>query len=150
MSPTGAEHGSTTNRLSGYATTFALENDLGEGFAAETGFLIARNPDTTLAPDWAFIVKSRLPDLIPGKFMPVVPDLVLETRSPNDTEQEVADKVQEWLQAGVRMVWELDPKRRILTVYRPGEAPRALGIDDTFSGEEILPGFALPIRRLFP
>jgi Uma2 family endonuclease len=149
MSPTGDAHGYTSNRLSYFVNAHVYENDLGECFAAETGFIVARDPDTVLAPDFAFVAGERLPEhALPG-FLPLAPDLVLETRSPGDTKREVEEKAARWLQAGVRLVWELDPKTRRLTVYRPGSEPQTLGIDDILSGEEVLPGFSLPIRRLF-
>src|SRR5438105_2555555 len=90
-----------------------------------------------------------MPPTWPRGFMPVVPDIVLETRSPGDTKREVAEKIAQWMQAGVRLAWELDPKARTLTVHRPNAEPRRLGIDDVLNGEDVLPGFSLPIRRLF-
>ena len=149
MSPAGGRHGSATSRFAAYAGIFVDENGLGECFAAETGFLIGRNPDTVLAPDWAFVAEARLPDLTLEGYVSCVPDAVLETRSPNDTKREVAEKVARWLEAGVGIVLELNPNARALTVYRPGEKPRTLGIEDTFSGEDVLPGLTLPVRRLF-
>ena len=123
---------------------------MGETFAAETGFLVGRNPDTVLAPDFAFVAKERLPDPLPKGYVPVVPDIVLETRSPNDTRREVAEKVQQWLDVGVRLVWELDPVTPILTVHRNGVPIRQLGVADTLDGEDVLPGFTLPLDLLFP
>lgn len=150
MSPTGETHGMTTHLLSVYMGMFILEHDLGTGYAAETGFQIANDPDTVLAPDFAFVAKGRKPDTVARTYVPFVPDLVLETRSPGDNRKEVAAKVQRWLQAGVRLVLELDPEARALTVYRPGVEGRSLGIEDSLSGEDVLPGFSLPLRRLFP
>lgn len=85
-----------------------------------------------------------------GETFAVVPDIVLETRSPNDTKKEVADKVALWLALGVRLVWELNPQTRTLTVYRLNRMPRPLGEDDTLEGEEVLPDLSVPIARLFP
>lgn len=149
MAPVGMKHANVTVRLAGYVHIFLMEHDLGESFGGEPGCVIGRDPDTVLAPDWAFIVKERLPDEIPDNFSRIVPDIVLETRSPNDTRKEVQEKVQLWLQAGVRIVWALDPKARALTVYRPDAEPRTLGIEDALSGEDVLPGFTMPMRTLF-
>ena len=149
MAPVGLKHANATWRLAGYVHIFLAEHDLGEGFGGEPGCVIASGPDTVLAPDWAFIAKERLPDEIPDKFGAIVPDIVLETRSPNDTCKEVQEKVKLWLQAGARIVWELDPKARVLTVYRPDTEPRTLGIEDELSGEDVLPGFTLPLAKLF-
>src|SRR5688572_2603706 len=103
MSPAGGEHGSLTKRLDHFLSTHVYEHGIGECFAAETGFLVARNPDTTLAPGWAFVASSRMPRPLPRGFVPVVPDVVLETRSPRDTSQAVGEKVTAWLRAGVRV-----------------------------------------------
>ncbi|MGI4790717.1 MAG: Uma2 family endonuclease [Janthinobacterium lividum] len=150
MAPPGGTHGSSTSRLSIFVGALVIDKDLGETFAAETGFLVSRHPDTIIAPDFAFVSKSRLPTPLPKSYVPVVPDIVLETRSPNDTKKEVADKVSLWLELGVRLVWELNPQTRMLTVYRPHQIPRFLGEGDILDGEDVLPGFSVPISRLFP
>lgn len=116
--PAGARHGAKTNRVATFVSNFVYEHDLGECFAAETGFLIAQNPDTVLAPDFAFVSHARLPEELPGGYVRAVPNLVLETRSPNDRVREVSDKVREWLDAGVEVVLELNPAKQVLTVYR--------------------------------
>jgi len=149
MVPPGGMHGSSTSRLSIFAGRLIIDQDLGETFTAETGFLIRRNPDTVLAPDFALILKERLPGAITKGYVAVVPDIVLETRSLNDTKREVADKVERWLEAGVRLVWDLDPEAKVLTVYRGGQPPTALGIDDTLDGGDILPAFTVPIAKIF-
>lgn len=146
--PAGDEHGFYSMDLSAYVTVHVRNHDLGRCYAAETGFLIARNPDTVLAPDFAFVAKERLTGPPGKKYVPLVPDLVLEVRSPNDTPSEVAEKVADWLAAGVRLVWELNLKDRTLTVYRPDADPRPLGPGDTLTGENVLPGFSLSLARL--
>ena len=147
--PPGGEHGNLTERVGARATVFVEDNDLGYTFTAETGFLVSRNPDSVKAPDWAFVAKARLPDQVTEKHVPVVPDLLLETRSPSDTRREVAYKIEIWLAAGVRMVWELDPDRRQITVHRPNQSPQFLSSTDTLSGEDVLPGFQLPLSKVF-
>jgi Uma2 family endonuclease len=101
-----------------------------------------------IAPDFAFISRARLTFARGGGYVRAVPDLVLETRSPSDRPREVAEKVQEWLGAGAKMVLELNPMKNILTIYRPGAEPIALGPEDSFDGAEILPGFSLPLNPL--
>jgi Uma2 family endonuclease len=150
MPPTGDEHGSYTIDLSTEINYFVRSRGLGRCRAAETGFLLARDPDYVLAPDFAFIAADRLPPTPVRGFLPVVPDLVLETRSPSDRGPAVRAKVQEWLDAGVRIVLDLDPTRGTLTIYRPDSDPVALTSSDTLTLEDVLPGFALPLSRLFP
>lgn len=146
--PPGEEHGAVTSDLAFELTYYVKQHDLGQCYAAETRFLVERNPDTVIAPDWAFIRKERLfPKRLQGS-VPVVPDIVLEVRSPSDRKKDVESKVQLWLSVGVRLVWELNLKTRILTVYRPDQPPRELGIGDTLTGEDVLPGFELPLRLI--
>ncbi len=147
--PTGDEHGSLTFALSLEIGSFVRGNKLGRCWAAETGFFVARDPDTVLAPDFAFIRTERLPKESVRGYVRAVPDLVLETRSPSDRPREVAEKVQEWLDAGVSMVLELNPMKNILTVHRAGLEPLALGPEDIFEGAEVLPGFSLALSALF-
>lgn len=145
----GAEHGVLTLDFTLEVTLFVRQHHLGACFAAETRFTIRKNPDTAIAPDWAFVAKERLPAKMPKGFLDLAPDIILEVRSPSDREKNVLAKIQRWLNAGVRIAWELNPQTQILTVHRANRKPQALGIDDTLTGEEILPGFTLPLRRLF-
>ena len=145
----GAEHGILTFEFGFEVALYIREQGLGQCYAAETRFIIERNPDTAIAPDWAFIVKERLPEKRGKGFVPMAPDALLEVRSPSDTPREVEEKMQRWIAAGVRLAWELNPTTQTITVYRPQQNPSTLGIDDTLSGEEVIPGFAFSLRRLF-
>ena len=146
----GGKHGRIAGVFTVKSGNFILDNRLGEVFAAETRFLIQRSPDTAIAPDWAFVQTARLPDPLPDSFMPLVPDAILEVRSPSDRESEVVAKMQRWMAAGVRLGWELNPRTQTTTVYRPGQLPQEIDINGTISGEDVLPGFTLPMRQLFP
>ena len=149
MAPAGGEHGRITKRLDHYLTDYIYEHQLGECFAAETGFSLTRNPDTALAPDWAFVRTERLPDPIPDGYLPVAPDLVLETRSPGDRRGNVEKKIQVWLQHGVRVVLDLDPRRRTLGVLRPESEAIILTETDELTLPE-LPGLLMRLDRVFP
>ena len=149
MPPPGAEHGSTTSNIHYFLEDFVRPKYLGRIFAAETGFLIERDPDTVRAPDCAFVSRDRMPHPIPRKYLPFAPDLAVETLSPDDRPPAVKEKVEQWLQCGSRAVWVIDPVRREVTVYRTGRAPRVLGEGDTLDGEEILPGFSILVARIF-
>ena len=148
--PTGGIHGKLTATFTARVLVFVEEHELGECFAAETGFLIAQNPDTVLAPDFAFVSREKLPEELPGGYVRAIPDLVLETRSPSDQPREVSEKVREWLAAGVLVVLELHPTKQVLTVYRQGSDPELLTRESVFEGGTVLPGFALSLNRLFP
>ena len=145
----GANHGGVTYDLAFEIGSFIRGRNLGRCFAAETRFTIESNPDTSIAPDFAFVANERLPVSLPDGFLRLAPDLILEVRSPSDTRPEAVAKMERWIRAGVRLGWELHPKERVLTVYRPGQPPRTIDIDGVIDGEDVLPGFQLPMRRLF-
>src|SRR5215207_2425129 len=119
MSHAGGEHGAVVWNLSSLLGPHIKANKLGQGFGAETGFKIASDPDTVRAADIAFVRRERIPEVgIPKNFWELAPDLVAEVISPGDTYSEVLEKVEDWLNAGVRAVRVVDSKRRCVTVYR--------------------------------
>ncbi len=151
MPPAGGLHGVVANRLAFRVTAFVEPRGLGLVFAAETGFWLERNPDHVRAPDLAFIAAERLPSSgIPANFPQIVPDLVAEVVSPSDTAREVEEKIQDWLQAGVRMVLALRPRQRTVAVHRSLHDVTILSNDDVLDGGDVLPGFTCPVRELFP
>ena len=79
----------------------------------------------------------------------MAPDLVVETRSPNDARTEYALKIAHWLNARTKGVWALDPADRTITVHRKGVEPRMLRAEDSLVSEEVLPGFTLSLKRVF-
>ena len=149
MSPMGDGHGARTMRLSAYLTIHILDQGLGEVFSAETGFLLARDPDVALAPDFAFVTNAKLTFARGFGFAAVVPDLVLETRSPSDRRPDITAKVKRWLYHGVAVVLDADPQERTITVHRRNALPVTLGVDDTLTLPDLLPGFSLRLARVF-
>jgi len=149
MPPAGGRHGSRAMRLGVRLGAYVLDNQLGEVFAAETGFILAREPDTVRAPDVAFVSQNRLPAPIPDGYLELTPDLAVEVVSPNDTRREVRDKVNEWLDAGVRMVWVVDAKRKIVTEYLAKGEINVFGESDMLDGGDVVPGFSLQVREIF-
>ena len=79
----------------------------------------------------------------------MVPDLVVEVVSPNDTRREVAAKARIWLRYDVRLVWVVLPQTRSVDVYRPGHAVETLSDQDTLDGLDVLPGFTCPVSAVF-
>ncbi len=116
---------------------------------AETGFLIGRNPDTVRAPDVALVRAERIPESEPVGFFPGAPDLAVEVLSPSDAAGDVLAKVQDWLDAGCRAVWVLDPQTRTVTTYRTRRQIAVLCGSETLNGGDVLPGFEVPVARLF-
>lgn len=148
MNPAGFRHGNIALRIGRYLDEFVEKNRLGMAAGAETGFKLG--PDTVLAPDAAFVRTDRLPPESDWDgFIPVAPDLVVEIVSPSDRARYVMDKVMEYLDAGVRLVWIVEPRRRTVAVYRADHAGRVLTKSDTLDGEDVLPGFSLAVSELF-
>jgi Uma2 family endonuclease len=109
------------------------------------------DPEKVRRPDGSFIRLGRLPgEVLPRGHIEIVPDLALEVVSPNDLFSEVEEKVEEYLGAGVRLVWVIDPELRRGWVYRPGGARTALGENDAFDGEDVLPGFRCRLGDVLP
>jgi Uma2 family endonuclease len=102
-------------------------------------------------PDVAFISWDRLPGKrIPDEPVPeLVPDLTVEVLSLSNTPKEMARKRREYFQAGVRLVWEIDPRRRQVAVYTEPDHATILTETDALNGGDVLPGFTLPLRELF-
>jgi Uma2 family endonuclease len=147
--PAGEEHGVLTFELSMHIGRFVKEHKLGRCYAAGTGFITSRNPDTVVAANFTFIAAGRILSPPIEGYVFLAPDIVLETRSTWDRKHDIAEKIERWLAAGVKIVLDLDPAGRQMTVYRPETEPIMLGPDDTFFGAAILPGFSLPIRKIF-
>src|SRR6201988_5574090 len=118
--PPGGRHGSVTMNLALRLGNHVEREGAGQVFAAETGFTLARGPDTVRAPDIAFVRRERLPTPIPVGFPEFAPDLVVEVLSPGDRPGEVLAKVGDWLDADARAVGGIGPERRIARVYRQG------------------------------
>jgi Uma2 family endonuclease len=149
MSPAGATHGVVALRFNLFLGTHVLENDLGTSFAAETGFIIERNPDVVRAPDACFIRKDRVRDPLPKGYYPGVPDLLVEVKSPDDTRRELAEKINMWLAHGTAVVWEADPEKMTVRIHRVGQPAVELTAHDTIADEPLLPGFVLPLAKVF-
>lgn len=150
MPPAGWGHGDETSVLDGSLGMYVRANRLGRVLTGEPGFLLTTNPDTVRAPDVAFIRRERIPSGLSRRgYFPGPPDLAVEVISPNDLYTEVDEKVAEWLEHGTRLVFVVNPRRRTVAVHRPGQRVQILGIDDALDGEDVVPGWKLPLRELF-
>jgi Uma2 family endonuclease len=150
MSPSGHKHGRVTINVTTPLDKHARANDLGVVYAAETGFILSSDPDTVLAPDVAFVSRKRIQEVgdVEG-YWPGAPDMVVEVISPSDTYTEVEEKVVQWLSAGVRMVLVVDPRRRIVTVYRSLTDITILTEGATIDGGDVVPGWKMQVDDLF-
>ena len=150
MAPAGKEHGSLAMKAGWRLGQYVETHGLGEAYAAETGFILARDPDTVRAPDVSFVRQEVVESIGPIRgFLPCAPDLAIEVISPGDSYTEVQEKVMEWLDAGCRMVATVNPRRRAVTVYRSKHDIEILTEEDTLSGGDVVEGWELPLSELF-
>jgi Uma2 family endonuclease len=149
MSPAGFEHGVVAGRIYGHLFNFVEKTHLGLVMAAETGFLIERNPDTVRAPDVAWIRADRVPTTRIRGFFPGAPDLAVEVVSPDDRAVEVLAKTRHWLAAGCRAVWVADPDRQTVMIYRGDSEPVSFALPEELICDDVLPGFRLPLASVF-
>ena len=131
-------------------TLFVQPRNLGVVTGADGSYILSRDPLTVVVPDAAFVRRERQPGGVrAASYAPMIPDLAVEVRSPTDRNADVADKLRLYRQAGVPLVWWLDPKRRTVSVYRHGVLAAEFGEGETLDGEDILPGFTVPVRQIF-
>jgi Uma2 family endonuclease len=117
---------------------------------SEVGFLLARRPDTVRIPDLSFVSRARIPeDGYARALWEMAPDLAVEIVSPGNRLSEMRGKVLDYLDAGSREVWVVDPGRGHVDVHRPGGEARRLRDADELDGGDVLPGFRAPLPRLF-
>jgi Uma2 family endonuclease len=150
MAPPGSQHGWVGNNLGWRLGQFVEAHQLGAVFAAETGFLLGRDPDTVRAPDIAFVTKDQLARCgLPEGYFPEAPTLAVEVVSPSDTAEEVDSKVRSWLTAGTQLAWVVYPGGRSITVYRSLDDICVLTEKDELLGDAVVPGFKCAVADLF-
>jgi Uma2 family endonuclease len=146
--PAGFRHGAISATLTKLLALHVDSNGLGRVLAAETGFQLAADPDTVRAPDVAFVRRERVPNPAPLGYPALAPDLVIEVLSPGDRPGETLAKVGDWLTAGSRLVWVVDPGRREARVYRQDGSETLLTERDVLNGEDVVPGFACRLATI--
>lgn len=148
-SPTGWLHGNYERRFGQLLGNFVDANNLGHVLVGEVGIYTKRNPDTVRGADAIFISHARLAQLKSTSFLDVAPELVVEVMSPDDRWSEVKQKLREYFDMGVLLVWVADPSDKTVSVYHSLSDVTILEEDENLSGEQLLPGFVLPVKTLF-
>ena len=140
VSPAGMRHGEVIVELTVRLHAVVKEKRLGRVFDSSTGF---RMPGGNVrSPDVSFVAAGRLPEgTSPEGFGELAPDLAVEVLSPTDDEHKVFAKVGEYLAAGVRLVWVINPAKRCATAYRSLTETRHVAEEDFLDGEDVVPGF---------
>ena len=147
MSPAGDRHSVVALELAARLLAFAKQHRLGHVLGADAGF---RLPSKNVrSPDVSFVAAGRFPDdKPPVDFGNVAPDLAVEVLSPHDRPRYVLDKIGEYLEAGVHLIWIIDPQRRRAIVYRSLSDVHELGEDGLLDGQDLLPGFRCVLRDI--
>jgi Uma2 family endonuclease len=122
----------------------------GEVHVGEAGVRLFQDPDTTVGIDVAYFAPEVVQKTAEGaRFIDGPPVLAVEILSPSDQQEEILDKVRDYLQAGVKLVWVAEPVFRTVMVYRPDAPPQSFNDTEEISGEPHLPGFRAPVSSLF-
>lgn len=151
MSKPGGKHGVITMRFGGRILYFVEDHKLGWVTAAETGYILERNPggkDTVRGLDIAFVALHRAPDGLPEGAVPFAPDLAVEVISPGNSASEINRKIRELLKAGTRLIWIVHPDTQTIDVHTTSGA-HTLEIGDTLDGGDVLAGFTMAVGEVF-
>lgn len=151
MNVPAPRHGLYCSRISRWIGVFAEdEHDLGRVMSNDSGVVTEHNPDTVRGPDVSYYSYERLPKgPLPEGYLDVVPNAAFEVRSPCDSWPKSIARAVELLTAGVSVVCIVDPRTESVHVYENDAAPRILDKGDTLTLSTVLPGWELPIARLF-
>lgn len=151
MPPAGGELGERAAEMAYLLKDFVKKNQLsGKVYGAETGFILAVDPDTMRAPDASYISIDRLAGgCSPEGYILGAPDLSVEIMSPGDTMAEVKEKADMFLAAGTTLVWVINSRRQSVTVLSKDREPRVLSQNEILTGDPVLPGFTISVGDLF-
>lgn len=146
----GTRHGRVTVQAAALLNAHVRRHSLGVVLGGDAGFILSRAPDTVRGPDVAFIARERFAgyEKLVGAF-PGAPDLAVEVLSPSNTRSGIHAKVGDYLAAGTRCVWVLDPQLEVVVVYRSLLNPSTLTEADVLDGEDVVPGFRVEVSALF-
>jgi Uma2 family endonuclease len=150
MTPASAAHGIIAGSIFAALNSFVEERALGICFPDNTGFLLPGLGDTVRSPDASFVSAEKLsPAGIGSGWVVAAPELVVEVLSPTGTASELEAKLRDYFVSGTRLAWVIDPANRTVHVRGPAEVERLLAVGEALDGGDVLPGFALPVERLF-
>lgn len=148
MTPAGGRPSRIGGRVYALFVEHGEKRGLGWAFPAETGFVLFDDRRTVRSPDAAFIVRDRLA-AVPEEFIPTAPDLAVEVLSPSDRMADALAKVAMYPQAGVQIVWPVNPASETVTVFLTDAAPATRQMTDTLDGGDVLPGLTIPVAEIF-
>jgi Uma2 family endonuclease len=147
VSPAGDRHSAVALALGARLLAFVKEHRLGHVMGADAGYRLPGG--NVRSPDASFVSTGRFPNDRPTEdWGSLAPDLAVEVVSPRDRPRHVLDKVGEYLEAGVRMVWVIDPRTSTAVLYKSLTDVDEIGIDEDLDGGEVIPGFRCRLREI--
>jgi Uma2 family endonuclease len=148
MSPAGMLHEHVVTQLIILVGAFVKAGRLGDVFSSNILYVLPSG--NRRGPDVSFVAAGRLKGVQDAVFPAIAPDLAVEVLSSGDSARQVLDKVGEYLEAGVRLVWVIDPKDRKASVYRSLSDVRVAEEGGTMDGEDVIAGFGFALREILP
>lgn len=148
MPPTGWKSGNQNSKLTQRLGNWTDADGTGLAFDSSTAFILPNG--ATRSPDASWVRRERLEALNPDptRFLPLAPDFAVELRSASDNLKALQQKMQEYLENGVRLGWLIDPQNQQVEIYRLGRDVEILPSPTSLSGEDILPGFVLDLTQI--
>lgn len=150
MSPAAEESSSIGWKIGYLLGLHVVPRKLGRLYNAEAGFVLFPDRATVRVPDVAFVRADRVPQGEARKyFARLAPDLAVEVHSPSDRPRDIAAKAAMYQEAGVPLVWLVDPAAQTVAVLALGQPPAVLGVGDELAGGAVLPDFRVAIAEIF-
>lgn len=150
MTPASGRHGLVSGTIFWLLTTYVRQQRLGTCFADSTGYTLPNLPNTVRAPDASFVRADRLsPESIADGFLTLAPDLAVEVLSPSESKGDMAEKLDDYRVAGVRLVWVIDVATRAVRIIGEDGSVVVLGVGQELTGGTVIPGFSCDVSELF-
>jgi Uma2 family endonuclease len=146
VSPAGWVHERVVARLVARVSTWVEARRLGDVFGSNALYVLPGG--NRRAPDLSFVAAGRLDQAAGSPWLELAPDLAVEVVSPDDSPRQLMDSVGEYLAAGTRLVWVIDPEKRTAAAYRSPTDVREIGPDGRLDGDDVLPGFVCPLSEV--
>ncbi len=144
------KHGYICTEVASLLRNHVKQHKLGRVMSNDTSVRFMRNPDTVYGPDVFFVSYERLPaGKVPEGLLDIIPELIVEVKSPSNTWTEMSTKVTDYLSAGVRAVVLLDPDSQTALRYYQIDQPETIKDDEQLTIPEVLPGFSVQVSSLF-
>lgn len=148
VSPAGMRHSEIGVNIARIIANYLDDHPIGKVYSADVGIVLPNG--NIRSPDVTFVKLDKLPDgQSPDTFGYLVPDFAVEVLSPSDSMRQVGQKIGEYLEVGVELVWLADPSTRSVTAYRSLTAIRHYSSPENIDAEPLLPGFSAPVERFF-